>query len=217
MAWSIEGVKPTYSCNKELLKNFREQLGWTQAKLARVAGYSERLVSKAESGKTISSETIANLAEALSTENCPVYPEDLVSDPLQCAQQYIAAMYEHHREMFPVIRPILDEEVVFRVAGDPEYIPFAGVYRGFAEVEKLIKLFFSVVEVPEGHDHRPHYRYIVQGNSVVVWGESWIHPIGAPLEIPMPVTLLIQFRRGKIVHCDDRFDTQTGAHLIANS
>lgn len=217
MAWEIENVKQTYGCNKAVLKYYREKRGWTQFEFSKVAGYSERLISKAESGRSISSDTVLNLAEALSTEEEPLYPEDLICDPLQTAKSYVAAVYSRQSNYMSLIAPLLDEAVVFQIAGDPQQIPFAGRFEGIAGVQTLFERFFSILEVPENHDHTKCYQFISEGNNVVVWGDSWIHPIGHPLKTPMPTTNLIKFRRGKIVLLDDRFDTQAGVEALLQS
>lgn len=214
MTWEIENVKQAYGCNREILKHFREKRGWTQSEFSRVVGYSERLISKAESGRSISSETVSNLAEALSTKEEPVYPEDLVCDPVESAKRYVAAIYEHQSNFPTVIRHLLDDEVVFQIAGDPEQFPFAGRFEGMSGIQTFADRFFSILQSPENHDPAKWYQYIARGNEVVVWGESWIHPIGQPMEKPMPTTNLFRFRRGKIVYLDDRYDTQLGAEAI---
>lgn len=214
MAWTLDVVKPAYCCNPLTLKHFREQRGWTQAGLAKVAGYSERLISKAEGGRSISSETIANLAEALSTPNQTIFPEDLIADPLECARKYIEGLYVHQICIIDHVRSFLADDVEFRVAGSPEVIPFAGCYRGIAEIERLFAVFFSLIEAPASHDFRSHYRFIAQGNEVVVWGESWLHPIGKPLTAPMPMTHLMRFQRGKLVYLEDRFDTELAMKVL---
>lgn len=214
MAWSTEHVKAAYECNKELLKFYREQRGWTQAKLASVAGYSERLISKAEAGRSVSSDTVADLAEALSTSDCPIFPEDLISDPLQFARIYIQSLYRFREKMFEHVRPFLAEDVIFRVAGDPARIPFAGEYHGAEGVQLLMQRFFAIMEVPPNYDPMPYYRFVGQGNNVVIWGETWMHPFGRPLKTPMPITLLMRFRRGKLYRFEDRFDTEMGGRVL---
>jgi transcriptional regulator with XRE-family HTH domain len=210
VAWSTSNIKRTYACNPDLLSYLRECRGWTQSQLAQVSGYTPRLISKAESGRTISAATVEVLAEALSTPEQPVYPEDLVFDPIARAKEYIRALYTHQQNALPHIRHFLDDEVVYKIAGDPAAIPFAGEHRGIEAVQRALDIFFSILEVPENHDPDPWYRYMGQGNEVIIWGESWIHPIGSPLTEPIGVTIRLEFRKGKMVLFDDRFDTQAG-------
>ncbi len=125
-------------------------------------------------------------------------------------------MHIHQKETVKHIRSFLDENIVLKISGDPKTIPFSGVHQGIDGVDRFFNLVFSFLEVPANHDHRPHYRYIAQGNEVVAWGESWIHPIGKPMDTPMQVTNLFQFQRRKLVLFADRFDTESGAKIIAH-
>jgi transcriptional regulator with XRE-family HTH domain len=79
----------SHVCNPELLVFRRRRKGWTQFELARAAGYTERLISKAESGRPISRQAIVDIAEALSFPDHPLAPEDLICNPLTLARQYI--------------------------------------------------------------------------------------------------------------------------------
>jgi len=45
-------MKQTYKCNRDFMRELRLSNGWTQAELAKRAGYSERLIGKAESEKS---------------------------------------------------------------------------------------------------------------------------------------------------------------------
>lgn len=210
MGWSTTNLKRAYACNPDILRQLRESRGWTQRELAIRSGYTDRLVSKAESGRSVSAHTVEVLAETLSTPDQPIYPEDLIFDPVARAKDYIKSFYCHQREVVAKIRHFLDDEVVYRIAGDPALIPFAGEHRGIEAVERLMELFFSLLEVPENHDPEPWYRYMGQGNEVIIWGESWIHPIGSPMTKPIGVTIRMVFRKGKLVLFDDVFDTQAG-------
>ena len=53
-----------FQVNGQSIKQFRAALGWSQAALADRAGYSERLVRKAEAGGKISLQALRDLAEA---------------------------------------------------------------------------------------------------------------------------------------------------------
>ena len=81
----------------------------------------------------------------------------------------------------------------------PTYSPFAGEHRGIASVERAFENFYSILEVPDGHDHTPWYTYLGHGNDVIVWGDSWIHPRGAPMTTPMKLVHRMKFRRGKLL------------------
>lgn len=210
--------KPAYkSCNPVLLKSLREKRRLTQSALAAAAGYTERLIVKAESGATLSRETIEDLAAALSTPNEQIYPEDLTTDLIQLAQAYLHAIYTYQKDAVSHIRHFLDEDIVFIIPGDPAILPFAGEHRGPDAIHDAFQIFFSILEVPPDHDHRPHYRFLCQGTDVVVWGKSYIRPIGHTMPEPMPISNLLQFRKGKLYCFQDQYDTQLAEKVIRES
>ena len=214
MARNREAKPRSHACNATLVAYFRQRKGWTQKELAAASGYSERLINKAESGRPISTSAIDVLAEALSTPEGPVAFEDLVSDPLALAKAYMAGLYVHQKNIIGAIRHFLDEDIVFRIAGDPNLIPFAGEYRGIAEMERGFEIFYSIMEVPKDHDYEACFTYIAQGLDVVVVGDSWIHPIGVPLDKPVHLSHRMKFRKGKLYHFEDVYDTLSGAQSL---
>ena len=202
--------KATYCCNPEMLKYYRELLGLTQDELAQKAGYTRRLITKAEAGKSISAETARDLATALSTAEHSLKMEDLISDPIAMARQVVASFYIAQKEALQHIGHLVTEQTLFWMHGDPSQIPFAGKYVGPEGLHELMQKFYAVLEVPEGHDHTKCYQFYGQGNEVVIWGESWIHPIGHPMQEPIKVTHLMRFEQGKLLYFEDRYDEKMG-------
>lgn len=217
MPVSKRALKRSYPCNKDLLVHLRERKGWTQLQFAQEAGYSERLINKAESGRSISTSAIEVLAEALSTGDDKIYFEDLICDTVALAKRYMAAIYIEQKNALAAIRDFLDDDVVFRIAGDPAIIPFAGEHRGIAGVGRALELFFSILEAPPNHDHTACYSYLAQGKNVVVWGDSWIRPIGLVIEKPVAMIHRMTFHRGKLVCFEDIFDTLAGAQMLRDA
>jgi transcriptional regulator with XRE-family HTH domain len=208
--------KLSYACDPLIVRQLRERRGWTQATLAEKSGYSLRLISKIESGEAASRQALEDIAEALSLPEEHISYEDLISNPVGLARQYFAALHQHQADLVDEIEHILDEDIVFIMAGDPAVIPFAGTYQGIEGVRELHRRFFGALEVPDGYDHLPHYSYTSNGTDVLVWGKSWLHPIGRPMSEPMPVSHLLRFRNGKLILFDDHFDTHRAAILFAD-
>lgn len=198
MAWTRMELARSYPCNTKLLKFLRTQLEWSQKQLAQRVGYSERLICKAESGKNVSVEVIDELATALTSDSMKIYPEDLITCQLRLARAFTEAWYLMQLEMVDGIKGFVHPEATFDVLGDPKAIPFAGRHQGVAKFSKAVERFFGMFEVPIGHDYKPHYTYVARGLEVVVWGKSWIHPIGEPLNEPVPITQRFRFERGLI-------------------
>ena len=204
-------------CNGVLLRQLREQRGLTQAELAHRAGFSDRLIVKAESGKSLAADTLQVLAMTLTESGSPpVTCDDLTTHPLAQARRYISAMYTCNSgaEFIQQIRDFLDRDVVFVISGNPTEIPFAGTWRGVDAIEKGFGCFFSLLESPPHHEFDEHYQYLVQGNDVVIWGKSYLHPRGEPLVQPMNVSNLLRFRAGKLYHLEDYYDTQLASRIL---
>lgn len=214
MPWKKIDLKRSYSCNTELLLKLRENKGWTQQKLASVAGYSERLIRKAESGQPVSTNAIEVIAESLSNGEEEVHPEDLICDPVALAKAFTAAVYSGNPDLLGQIRHFLDDKIVFHFSGDAAHIPFAGVHRGIDEVEAAFKIVFSILEAPADFDYEPYYNYISAGSSVFIQGQTWLHPIGQPMEAGVEIAILMKFRRGKLWHYQDWLDTETGSKIL---
>ena len=183
-----------------MLVFLRERNELTQKQFAEAAGYSERLISKAEAGQPISTNVIDDLAEALSTDADPVFPEDLITNPVKHAKEYIAAVYSEGEGVVDAIAHFLDENIVFRVTGDPAQIPFAGEHHGIEGMRRMFSIFFSILEAPQGHNHEQHYNFIAQGKEVIMTGESWIHPIGLPMENLIRLAHRFVFHRGCLLY-----------------
>jgi len=207
----------SYPCNAELLNFLRERRGWTQFEFAAIAGYSERLINKAESGRPISTAAIEILAETLSTPDAPVYFEDLICDNIGLAKEYIDQFHVHQKNAAHAIRHFLDDDVTFWVSGDPKVFPFAGEHYGFEGVNHFFQAFFSVLEVPENYDYKAGYSYLAQGQDVIIWGVTWVHPIGTPMDKPVVLTHKLTFRKGNLVRLEDLFDTQKAAQVFENA
>ena len=93
MAWTSTDLARSYPCNMRFLKQCRENRNWTQKQLAQRAGYTERLIRKAESGRNISVGTIDDLATALSTTEQQIFPEDMITCYESLARSFTDAWY----------------------------------------------------------------------------------------------------------------------------
>lgn len=214
MKEKVPRTRKSFSCNPELLKHFRTLKDMTQSDLADATGFSERLIGKAESGKPVSLGAITALANVLSSSERILLPDDLIANPLARARDYIRCIYVHKQNSFDCIKPILHNDIVVHISGNPETVPFAGIYCGLDEVKKAFDVFWSCFEVPEDHDHLPHYQYFAAGSEVVVWGDSWIHPIGFPLRNPLRECYRMTFKAGRIARLDQLIDSDYAATVL---
>jgi transcriptional regulator with XRE-family HTH domain len=187
-------------------------MGWSQRQLKEASGYSERLISKAESNGRIVLATLVDLAEALSTPQEMVRPEQLIHDPVAVAKSITHATYVLQRNMFSRMQHMISEDFVLEAIGDPHQFPFTGRYVGPEGFRLAVDKFFSFMEVPKNVDYTQWYDYFQcpeDENVVVVWGQSWIHPIGKPLVRPLDITQRVEIQNGKIVYFENRYDASS--------
>src|SRR3712207_1925771 len=111
-------------CNGVLVRFYRQQRGWTQPQLATRAGYSERLVRKVEKGEPIRRSSIEHLAQALSTEELPLYWADLTTDPLAVAQAFVRAYLRHGRNAAEACSHLCHPDVVMAIHTDAPNLAF---------------------------------------------------------------------------------------------
>ncbi|MCA9262990.1 MAG: helix-turn-helix domain-containing protein [Planctomycetales bacterium] len=211
MSWLVPPTKRSYPCRGDFLQLLREQRGWTQEELAAKAGYSTRLIRKAESMASLSCDTIADLAASLDTPKNPVYPEDLVSDPLASAKLFIESYDRYERDMIQHCRHVLAEDFVFWCAGDEEEMPIAGTYEGIDGFQRFLDVFFTVMSRPAGFHINPTFS--CAGNEVVTRFRDFtiMNGLAAP---PVWIVEVATFERGKIVRIENYFDTDTGQKFV---
>ena len=167
-----------------MLREVRLRRGLTQLQLAQHAGFSERLIRKAEAGGPVRMHTLEVLAEALSTPEHPVTPADLRGDALAVVQTYYRLRREHSYGFARHIRHLLGNDYSVTVHADPATVPYAGTYHG---VEGLEEMYTRV-----GRYFRPlgeSVRFFSAPGRVMGMREGRVQPVadadGRPLE-PLP-------------------------------
>jgi transcriptional regulator with XRE-family HTH domain len=129
------------------LRDLRTSCGLTQVELARLAGYSERLIRKAESGGSLSLATIADLAEALSSHQRWVSPAELCCSHEALARLFVDSYDEHERLMLDYCRHILADDFVFHFAGEARS-RLSGEWLRAAGLQAWLDEFFCLVTRP---------------------------------------------------------------------
>jgi len=215
MDWAF--AEPSMSaCGRQILF-FRKQRGLTQKQLAKMAGYSERLVRKAEAGGSLSSLTIRDLAAALSDDGVVVHPADLICSPESLAREFMAAFSEFQAEMITHVEHFLDPQAMLLCAGDPKKIPFAGQWQGVDGFERWVRTFFATLVRPVKDFYQPEV--LSHGNTVIMWGQDlWGRDLGDAPDLTFPpiwVTQRYEFRQGRLTQFEHRFDTESGSTHLA--
>lgn len=201
MADSSTGSK---QCIGQQVRLFRAVKDWSQLKLAETAGLSKRVIVKAEAGGRLSADSISRIAAALSRSDRVVRPGDLTTDVKGLARTFINALYAKQSEMAGAIASFTHRDAVFNFVREPGSVPFAGTHRGIEGFDKAIRTFFAIYEVPSDRKRVSRYQFYLRETDVVIWGKSWIQPNGVSLVEPTPVSVLLQFRDGKLVSMEDR-------------
>lgn len=205
MSWTKQETRRSYQCDGQHLREIRKSRKWSQLEFARHAGYSERLISKAEAGGHLTAAALEVFAQTLTTESSPVFPEDLIVSPEALARSLHYAIHHLQTEMFKRVEHFIDPSVVFHIHGDLSEVPFAGIYRGMDGFQNAIEIFFRTMIVPED-EVADSYEYFTDGDEVVVLGNTMIHPVDRPRKEPKPISQLMKFRDGKLFHFEDRYD-----------
>lgn len=209
MGWTKRELKQSFQCFGSQIKYLRKRKGWSQEQLVEFSGYSVRLISKAETNGRIALATLIDLAQALSTDSETVEPEQLIFDPVRIAKYITHATYVLQRESYDRMKHLIADDFVLDALGDRERFPFVGQYLGVEGFRCAIESFFDCMEVPANADFKNSYQYYqceTDENQVVVWGKSWIHPIGKPHEQPLDVTQKVRFHDGHICYFENCYD-----------
>ena len=195
--------------NGELIRQIRRRLGWTQTDLAKKAGYSERLISKAEAGKSVAASTLKDICSTFAEAGAEITIDDVAFDPVAKAREFIKGMYIHKADVIDQCQDFISDDVIVDINGDPNIFPFAGHHVGIEAARNAFRAFYSVLQPPEDMSELDAFQFVSTGTGVVVWGDTWTHPIGRPITEPVRLAIRMDFRNGLLVHFDDRFDVST--------
>jgi transcriptional regulator with XRE-family HTH domain len=197
--------------NTDLLRRLRAQRGWSQKELATRAGYTDRLIRKAEQGGKLDVETIRDLAIALSLPQEAVTFDSLIEDNLSIAKKFVEGYDALGRDMLPIIESYITEDesyitedFVFHVAGDPNSATFIGDWIGKEGYQKFLDVFFGIIS-REPNSLKP--TYTLGEDTVVAKYVDTLHIPGQPNTI-LWIYLHFYFRDGLMCRVEDHYDTQ---------
>jgi len=179
------------------LRSLRTQLGWTQGELARVAGYSERLIRKAEASGTLSIMTVRDLAGALSTCGRTITVDELTLDLLAIAQQFVKSYDSHGKSMVYRCEHLLAEHFVFCNSAQNFDALFSGGWKGRYGLQQFTELFFANFE-RQSNSLEPTFEYLNSHVSARYVETLTYRGRG----LPVVVNLKFQFNRGLICRID---------------
>lgn len=181
------------------IRRLRLARGWTQKVLARVSGYCERLVRKAEKGGSLNPDSITSLAIALSTPDETILPSQLIIDHLSITQQWVKRFNEHGRGMLEHIRSFIGNEFELHCRGGACSAPLVGIFKGKAGLQRWLDLYFAAFD--RSPNSLVSYAIGVSEPFVIArWTESGsrgITPVG-----PIQVSLVVRFKGDLISRID---------------
>lgn len=191
--------------NTQMLRELRLKRGWSQKDLAEKAGYSDRLVRKAECGGKLDVETIRNIAEALSTLEEEVTLDLLTSDVLAIAKTFMQVFDELGDGTVPSVEYYIAPEFVLHVTCAVESIPLQGSWFGHTGFQAFLDLFFGrFSRVPKTLTPL----YAVGTDFVVARYTDTLHAAGRP-DTAIQVYRHFHFRDGLLSRIDDLYDKIT--------
>ena len=213
MESSEQHVSPRFvAVNGQHLRQLRMERGMTQLQLARAAGYTERLIRKAEKSGRLDIATIHDLAEALSQSGENVSLGHLLHDNLAIARLWVQSFSEHDHKMLALVRPYVSEDFVFYCPGDTSTTRFAGTFKGVSGFQKWLNLYFEVFSRHEIKELEFH-----TGPDTVVarWKESCsLRGIACG---PIRFSMYFRFQEGVIVRIENDYDTKAFEDAILNA
>ena len=174
------------------------------------------MISKAESGRPISPETIDDLAEALSTAEDKVYPEDLILDPIALARDYVIGFCKDNEHAGDRFKSRCHPEVTLYYSRVNEDLDSSRHHIGSghhigieAVVEACDKTWSALQFVQSQKEVTSELEFFYFGNEVVVWGLVSMRSLRGQSDSEprlVPFTIRIRFSGGQIVEVEDRTD-----------
>ena len=125
------------------LRVYRKKLGWSQAELGRRAGYSERVIRKAEAGGKLRPETIQELAAAMSCDGHRISLADLTIDLESIARRFVESYDLLGSGMLNSCSDIFADDFTLICPADPNQFSFAGEWIGKTGFQEFLNRFFG--------------------------------------------------------------------------
>lgn len=186
--------------------------GMTQYQLARVAGYTERLVRKAEKGGRLDVVTIRNLAGALSMFGQSVSADSLCLDNLSIAKLWVKGFDNLGDQMWSLLEPHLSDEFAFYCSGNRLTTPFAGTFNRTAGLRDWLQAYFAVI----ARNPCQELEFTVGTDTVVArWLETG--SIRGVSFGPIRISMYFRFQAGLIIRMDKDYDTRACEDAIRHA
>ncbi|MAT67917.1 MAG: hypothetical protein CMJ58_00155 [Planctomycetaceae bacterium] len=216
MEWLQQPHGRSVRCNGDALRRLRTRRHWTQPELASLAGFTTRLIAKAEAGGALSPSTLEVLAETLSTAQHPVFPEDLAFWPKAAARHIVESFAKHERQCAARCHQLLAPDIRVTAPGDPAVFPFAGVRDTIDGFDDFWRQYFAVMQRFDKLQIVRTLRLVAEDNLVVALAhEGATYKGWQDTDAGCPIAFVFEFHRGRLASFEDHFDAATAAAKVA--
>lgn len=202
--------RASYQINPCHLREIRQRVGLSQTKLAALAGYSARLIRKAESTGQLSGATINDLVQALNEEGAQVTVSDLLFNEISTCVRLRQALEQHGREALQYCGELLADDFVYHCAGSPEN-PLAGTFFGREGFQQWLNAFYGRYQQEPGHKRCP--KYFRNDHEVLVCYDE-VLTVDGSVSPTIWVNLHISIRQGRIHSILNQYDTEAAFSFL---
>lgn len=129
--------------NGKKIQSLRLQCGWTQRDLARIAGYSVRVIRKAEATGSLKLQTVNDLSHAFQSRGIEIASEDLIIDQTSVAKEIVDSFDNLGYGMLDRCGKYLALNLEINCVANRTKFPFAGSWKGAGAMQSFLSAFFS--------------------------------------------------------------------------
>lgn len=178
----------------DYLRFLRKRRGWTQQEFALLAGYSERLVRKAEEGRCLMPETIQVLAETLTDEELPVVAEDLWLSSRQTMMLFGRLLAGVRPWTMECLTPVVSDSIETHCKGAAE-VAFTGVFHGRSGLMTWIERFRQVLA--DGYSQPQEWSLLVDQQQAFLH-TAWVFQGRQGCSVPIDLDIRVELASGLI-------------------
>lgn len=164
------------------IQHLRESHGWSQAELARRSGYSIKTIWKAETGRRLKRQTLADIAAALGTQiEAILLAAETSAVGLVSARRKVVleVLAEMQRGTYECLIEHLHEDAIFVILGHSQTVP-GRILRGRGEIATWIEANAHRLPIAEiaaqcvvEEDEYIDVHMAIAGNAE--WDVPWLH------------------------------------------
>lgn len=206
----------TVPVNGQKLQALRQQAGLTQEDLAEKAGYSDRLIRKAEASGPLRKSTIADLAAALSTVSHTVTADDLMFSREMISLDMATFLLHGSNGSAASFQDLIHPDFAIIVAGHELNIPFAGTHCGpeaYESFREQLQRSFEVI-----HFQPKQARCFVAARETCVQATTLLRSSSTTAEQPLAMEiwwfLKTCFEASRLVSVELNYDTGNICRLL---